>query len=240
MTLLITVVVLGMLASLSPSTIVVFILLLATTRARVNAAAFLIGWSISLIVVFAFAYFAGGDHSVRQGGGHTAVEIVEILLGLGLVGVGARQWRHRRQPRPPTKKRFGTTFTAHLDRLSPIEATGVGVVEQPWTLTAAAAVIVVHHHSAAIVTVVAFLLFTLASTATVGLTYLYYARRPGEAEARSCRVADPPRGGRSGTHRRGVGGGRRLSGGRRCGGPRQLTSRPSTTTPSPSPRQMWR
>jgi hypothetical protein len=33
------------------------------------------------------------------------------------------------------------------------------------------------------VTVVAFLLFTLASTATVGLTYLYYARRPGEAEA---------------------------------------------------------
>ncbi|HWS44413.1 MAG TPA: chloride channel protein [Acidimicrobiia bacterium] len=32
-------------------------------------------------------------------------------------------------------------------------------------------------------TVSAFLLFTLASTATVGLTFLYYARRPGNAEA---------------------------------------------------------
>ena len=98
MTLLITVLVLGMLGSLSPTTIVVFILLLATTRARVNAAAFLIGWSISLIVVFALAYLAGGAHSVRQGSGHTAVEIVEILLGLGLVGVGARRWRRRARP----------------------------------------------------------------------------------------------------------------------------------------------
>jgi len=59
----------------------------------------------------------------------------------------------------------------------------VGVLEQPWTLTAAAAVVVVRHHSAFIVVVIAFALFTLASTATVGLIYLYYARRPGEAEA---------------------------------------------------------
>jgi hypothetical protein len=182
MTLLITVLVLGILGSLSPSTIVVFILLLATTRARVNAAAFLIGWSVSLIVVFAFAYIAGGAHSLRQGSGHTAVEIIEILLGLGLVAVGVRQWQRRKRPRAPTRG-FITSFTGHLKDLNPIEATVVGVLEQPWTLTAAAAVIVVRHHSALILTVAAFLLFTLASTATVGLTYLYYARRPGEAEA---------------------------------------------------------
>ncbi|MGO9220767.1 MAG: hypothetical protein ACLP5E_23860 [Streptosporangiaceae bacterium] len=40
MGLVITIALLGLLASVSPSTIVVFILLLATTRARVNAAAF--------------------------------------------------------------------------------------------------------------------------------------------------------------------------------------------------------
>ena len=182
MTLLITVLVLGMLGSPSPSTIVVFILLLATTRARVNAAAFLIGWSISLIVVFALAYLAGGAHSLRQGSGHTAVQIVEVLLGLALVGVGARHWRRRRRPRPPTKG-FVKDITGHLTGPGPIEATAVGVLEQPWTLTAAAAVIVVRHYSAVIVAVVAFVLFTLASTATVGLTYLYYARRPGQAEA---------------------------------------------------------
>ena len=180
MTLLITVLVLGLLGSLSPTTIVVFILVLATTRARVNAAAFLIGWSVSLIVVFALAFLAGGAHSVRQGSGHTAVEIVEILLGVGLVGVGVRRWRRRARP---LTKGLATSFTADLKDLRPIEATGVGVFEQPWTLTAAAAVIVVRHHSAVIVTAAAFVLFTLASTATVGLIYLYYARRPGEAEA---------------------------------------------------------
>src|SRR3974377_1588693 len=113
MTLLITILVLGILASLSPSTIVVFILLLATTRARVNASAFLIGWSISLIVVFAVAYLAGGTHSVRQSSGRAAVEIIEVLLGLGLVGVGTRQWRHRKLPRAPAKS-FMATFAGHL------------------------------------------------------------------------------------------------------------------------------
>jgi hypothetical protein len=182
MTLLITVLVLGALASLSPTTIVVFILLLATTRARVNAAAFLIGWTISLIVVFAFGYVLGGAHSVRQGGGRTGIQIIEIVLGLGLVGLGLRQWRRRMRPRPPTKG-FVTSFTGRLKELRPIEATAVGVLEQPWTLTAAVAVILVRNHTALVVTVAAFLLFTIVSTATVGLTFLYYARRPGEAEA---------------------------------------------------------
>ena len=56
MSLVITIALLGLLASVSPSTIVVFILLLTTARARVNAAAFLIGWSVSLIIVFAVSY----------------------------------------------------------------------------------------------------------------------------------------------------------------------------------------
>ena len=60
MSLVITILLLGLLASLSPATIVVFILLLATTRAKVNAAAFLIGWSVSLVIVFSVSYAVGG------------------------------------------------------------------------------------------------------------------------------------------------------------------------------------
>ena len=67
MSLLISIGLLGLLASVSPSTIVVFILLLATARARVNAAAFLVGWSVSLIVVFAVSYAVGESAPLNTG-----------------------------------------------------------------------------------------------------------------------------------------------------------------------------
>ena len=188
MSLMITIALLGLLASVSPSTIVVFILLLATTRARVNAAAFLIGWSISLIIVFAVSYAVGGARATQHGSGSTAVEVIEILLGAALAVAAARQWRHRDRPR--TSSRVAKKFTARLKQLNPWEAATVGVLEQPWTLTAAAAVLLVRHHSALLIVVFAFLAFALLSTATIGLIFLYFARRPGQAEAHLADLRD--------------------------------------------------
>ncbi len=139
MSLVITIVLLGLLASVSPSTIVVFILLLATARARVNAAAFLIGWSLSLIIVFAVSYAIGEVRATQHGSGSTAVEVIEILLGVALAFAAARQWRRRDRPR--TSSGVTKKFTARLKQLNPWEA------------------------------------------ATVGLIFLYFARRPGQAEA---------------------------------------------------------
>jgi hypothetical protein len=181
MSLVPTIALLGLLASVSPSTIVVFILLLTTTRATVNAAAFLIGWSISLIIVFAVSYAVGGARATQHGSGRTAVEVIEILLGAGLAVAAAQQWRHRDRPR--TSSRMGKKFTARLKQLNPWEAATVGVLEQPWTLTAAAAVVLVRHHPAFLIVVFAFLAFALLSTATIGLIFVYFARRPGQAEA---------------------------------------------------------
>jgi hypothetical protein len=172
---------LGLLASVSPSTIVVFILLLATARARVNAAAFLIGWSVSLIIVFAVSYGIGGVRATQHGSGRTVVDVIEIMLGAALAFAAARQWRRRDRPR--TSSRVAKKFNARLQQLNPWEAATVGVLEQPWTLTAAAAVVLVRHHSAFLVVVFAFLAFALLSTATIGLIFLYFARRPGQAEA---------------------------------------------------------
>lgn len=181
MSLVITVVLLGLLASVSPSTIVVFILLLATARARVNAAAFLIGWSVSLIIVFALGYAVGGVRPTQHGSGSTAVAVIEILLGVALAVLAERQWRRRNRPR--TSSGVSKKFTAHLQQLNPWEAAAIGVLEQPWTLTAAAAVVLVRHHSALLVVTFAFVAFALLSTATIGLIFLYFARRPGQAEA---------------------------------------------------------
>jgi hypothetical protein len=181
MGLVITIALLGLLASVSPSTLVVFILLLATARARVNAAAFLIGWSISLTIVFAASYAVGGVHGTQAGNGSTAVAALEILLGVALAVAAARQWRRRDRPR--TSSGVTKKFSAHLKELKPWEAAVVGILEQPWTLTAAAAVVLVRHHSAFLVVLFAFLVFAFLSTATVGLIFVYFARRPGQAEA---------------------------------------------------------
>ena len=71
-----------------------------------------------------------------------------------------------------------------MQGLTPVGATIVGVLKQPWSITIAAALVVVHKHTSGLVVLAAFGLFTVASTATVGLMFLYYARHPGEAEAR--------------------------------------------------------
>ena len=117
MSLVITIALLGLLASVSPSTIVVFILPLATARATVNAAAFLTGWSVSLIIVFAVSYAAGGARLIQRGSGGTAVEVIEILLGAALAVAAARQWRHRDRPR--TSSGVTRKFTARLKQLNP-------------------------------------------------------------------------------------------------------------------------
>ncbi len=180
MSLVITILLLGLLSSLSPATIVVFLLLLATTRAKVNAAAFLIGWSVSLVVVFGISYAVGGSHTAEQGGGRTAVEIVEILLGLGLLLVAGRQGRRRNRPRTPSG--VSRNLTDRMQKLNPWQAAIVGVLKQPWALTAAAAVVVIRDHVAWEIALLAFLVFMVVSTATVGLTFVYFARRPGEAQ----------------------------------------------------------
>jgi hypothetical protein len=181
MALLFTILVLGLLASFSPSTLVVFILLLATKRASTNGAAFLVGWSLSLIVVFVGSYLLGGTHTASHGSGHAVLNVVEILLGLGLVALGVREWRRRGRPMKPSPRE--QQLEGRLEDLGPMEAVMVGVWEQPWTLTAAVAVLIANHHEALLVAVLSFVVFTVVSTATVGAIYLYFARRPGEAQA---------------------------------------------------------
>jgi Sap, sulfolipid-1-addressing protein len=180
MRLLIPILLLGVLASLSPITLVVFILLLFTTRARLNAVAFLVGWGISLSVVFATSYAIGSSLAGNHGA-DTMVDIVEIVLGAGLVCVGAVEWRRR--DRPPHTSPRTKALTSRLRHLHPWQAALVGVLKQPWALTAVAAVLVVRHYSGALDAFFAFLVFTVASTATIAGIFVYYSREPGQAEA---------------------------------------------------------
>ena len=184
MGLIFSILMLGLMASLSPATIVVFILVLGTARPRANAAGFLLGWAISLTVVFTISYLVGSSRSVQHGGGRTGVMIFEVTVGCALLAVSARQWRRRGvvAPAGPAGAASQRVF-GRLHDLAPGGALLLGVLKQPWAITTAAAIFVVHHHTQALVTIIAFACFTVASTASVGLMYVFYARRPGEADA---------------------------------------------------------
>ena len=103
MAVILPVLVLGLMASLSPSTIVVFILLLlGTLKARVNTVAFLVGWGLSLTVLFTVSYALGASQTSPRNN-HTAAEVAELLLGILLVGVAVRQWQGKDTPAPALK-----------------------------------------------------------------------------------------------------------------------------------------
>jgi hypothetical protein len=172
---------LALLASISPVTLVVFILLLATTQARLNAGAFLVGWAVSLTVVFSLSYLVGTYRGLTTGSGGTAVAAFEVLVGGGLVATGVWQWRGRNNARSSVG--VSKDFAERLKGLTPRGAAVLGVLKQPWSLTAAAALVLVHNHSALVVTVIAFGIFAVVSSATVGAIYVYYARDPAQADA---------------------------------------------------------
>jgi hypothetical protein len=191
MGLILPVVFLGLMASLSPATIVVFVLVLGTARARVNAVGFLFGWGLSLTVVFAVSYGVAESGGARSDTGRASVAVIELLLGAALFVVGARVWRRGPTTRPTGSSDWGTQrLVGRMDGLTPLGAAVVGVLKQPWAITAAASLVVVHHHESALVVAIAFALFTVASTATVGLMFLYYARYPGEAQSRLATLRD--------------------------------------------------
>jgi hypothetical protein len=190
MGLILPVVFLGLMASLSPATIVVFVLVLGTARARVNAVAFLLGWGVSLTVVFAASYVLALSGETQEGGGRTSVAVVELLLGAALVVIGIRMWR-RGPTEPTTSSRWGTQrLMGHMHGLTPRGAAVVGVLKQPWAITVAASLVVAHNNETGFAVAIAFVLFTVASTATVGLMFLYYDRYPGEAQARLADLRD--------------------------------------------------
>ena len=192
MGLILPILALAVLASISPVTLVVFILLLATTRARLNAFAFLVGWTVSLTVVFALSYLLGTYHGLSTGGGGTALDVFEVVLGVGLHrhrrsgsgGDGTRPAQRRRglegarraaeETGPPWRCRPGGPEAA----VEPHRRRGAGAGARPlggsWSRSSPSR------------------LFAVVSTATVGAIYVYYARDPAEADAAS-RGAERPR-----------------------------------------------
>lgn len=89
--------------AISPLTIVAVILMATAGKGRTNGTAFILG-CYAFAVVFVGALAAIGRSSgadVVDSGPHITVDVIEIVLGLALLGLAVRQWRHRAHAETP-------------------------------------------------------------------------------------------------------------------------------------------
>jgi threonine/homoserine/homoserine lactone efflux protein len=112
--------------AISPLPIIAVVLMLVTPHGRVNGPLFVVGWGIGLAIVGVLVLsVAGSAGATDSSGPATWVDWLFLVLGLGLVGLGAKQWRGR--PRgddePVTPKWMGA-----LDHFTPVKSAGAGVV----------------------------------------------------------------------------------------------------------------
>jgi hypothetical protein len=111
--------------AISPLPIVAVILMLFSSRAKVNAPAFLAGWVVALAAVSTVIYVLAHDGDVATS--TTASDSVswgKIVLGVVLIALAFRHWRQRPAPdttSPPPR------WMAAVDTMTPGKAAGLGV-----------------------------------------------------------------------------------------------------------------
>ena len=103
--------------AISPVPIIAVILMLFSSRAKVNGPMFLIGWAVALSIVSGLAFLAGDAAS--QSTATDAVSWSQVLVGALFVVLAVRTWSKRapagEQPEPPK-------WMAGIDSFSPVKA----------------------------------------------------------------------------------------------------------------------
>ncbi len=115
----------GVGVAVSPVPIIAVVLMLATPRGRVNGPAFLAGWVVGLSVVGTVVLLAasGGDAS-DAGAPADWVSVLELVLGVLLIGLAVKQWRGRpRGDQVPELQGWMKT----VDTFTPTRSAGIAV-----------------------------------------------------------------------------------------------------------------
>jgi threonine/homoserine/homoserine lactone efflux protein len=81
--------------ALSPLPIVAVVLMLATPRGRVDGPAFVVAWIVVLALITGLVVALAGDPTTDGGAPAGWVNWLRLILGLGLLGVGVKQWKGR-------------------------------------------------------------------------------------------------------------------------------------------------
>jgi len=158
--------------AISPLPIVAVVLMLVTSRGRVNGPAFVIGWIVGLAIVGAVVLsVASGADASDDGEPATWVNILKLVLGLLALLIGARQFRGR--PRGDAEPETPTWMRA-LDTFTPVKAAGMAVLlsavnPKNLLLAVAAAVAIAQTGIDAGEQAIAYAVFVLIATVGVAL-----------------------------------------------------------------------
>ncbi|MCK8468771.1 GAP family protein [Microbacterium sp. KSW4-16] len=93
----------GVAVAISPLAIVAVILMATSGKGRTNGTAFILGCYTFAIVFVGVLVLIGRSAGAEDpdSGPHVTVDVIEILLGIGLLVLAVRQWLHRGSDEPP-------------------------------------------------------------------------------------------------------------------------------------------
>jgi hypothetical protein len=163
--------------AISPVPIIAVILMLFTAKARVNGSMFALGWALALAVVSGVVYFTSDAADAATNS--TTVDTIswgQILFGVLLLLLAARQWRSRPKPGDePTMPKW----MAGIDTFTPMKAFGLavllaGVNPKNLLLSAGAGGALAELGPSTTDAVVALIVFVVLGTSTIAGPVIYY------------------------------------------------------------------
>lgn len=171
--------------ALSPVPIAAVILMLFSSRARVNGPVFVLGWIAGLVVVGGAILIVGGGSAGSSGSPSTTALWIKTVLGVLLLLLAVRLWRGRPGPddEPSTPK-----WMASIDSFGPGKAFALaallsGVNPKNLALNAAGVLVISQAQMSAAGTAIAFTVFVLLASLTVIAPVAYYLLAGDRADA---------------------------------------------------------
>ncbi|MGZ4143369.1 MAG: GAP family protein [Actinomycetota bacterium] len=163
--------------SISLLAVIAVILMLFSSRAKVNGSAFVAGWMITLSVLFGIVYVV--SHQSNAATNTTTSDTIswgKIVLGGLLLLLAVRDWRSR--PAPGTEPEM-PKWMATVDTLSPGKAFGLAVVmagvnPKNLLLTVAAAAGLAQLGLSTSDAVVSLIVFVVVGSLTIAGPVVYY------------------------------------------------------------------
>jgi hypothetical protein len=112
--------------AISPVPIIAVILMLFSSRAKVNGPIFLLGWVVALALVSGVAYvIADTGNASTSTAAADGVSWVQIVFGVLFLLLAGRSWRNR--PEPGTEPEM-PKWMAGIDGFAPAKALGFGLL----------------------------------------------------------------------------------------------------------------